>query len=934
MPENNNPPNNVSSPKENAVLRHLALAKLVLLRYSQLSANGKELKISKKNQIKTPGKDETLPEKDLQLTAEEKVRLSAEEIKALSGMKDPAPTPDFLLGLATRLINADHPTYARRILARAAHHPDIDKSGKKLKIYQQWALATYKDLDSPADLRFKKALDILKKIDLKTTTNQETLGLGGAIYKRMWEIENQKVFLESALLYYRKGFEQGCENDRGYTGINAAFIHDQLAHLAEEEAAETGQISDTAKMHRGQSEFIRRKIIEHVEPVAAKEDGWWLCVTVAEAYFGLKEYPKATEWLRRGMSGEKEIAGWEKESTIRQLARLAITQIDARRSPDERLEDSAAWKALSKAFGGDPEAIRAGFMGKIGLALSGGGFRASLFHIGTLAKLAELGVLRHVEVLSCVSGGSIIGAHYYLEVQRLLETTPDKSIDDADYVEIVRKIKKEFLDGVKNNIRMQIATGMKSNVKMLFSRGYTRSTRLGELYESEIFSKVGHIRKNRICLEDLKIKPFEESSEYRPNLDNWRRKTKVPILVLNATTLNTGHNWQFTATWMGEPPSSISADVDTNDQLRRMYYREAPGEYKNSVTLGEAVAASSCVPGVFDAVSLENLYPERAVRLVDGGVCDNQGISSLIEQDCSVILVSDASGQMESQEKPSNGLIGVLLRSNTILQARIRDAQYHDLERRRRSSLLRELMFVHLKEGLRPDPINWIDCGDPFTALDDLRLLKKTNYRIHKDIQKHLASIRTDLDAFSDVEAYALMTSAYRMTEAAFEDSEWIKGFTPVNVSGEPWKFLDVECGMTDSGQKLDRATELLSVGGSLTFRVWRMRWRRMKKRSFIEKTISIIKWATVILLALGCCALLAWSGLALWTTGSLPLMIAGAVIGLYLLAFIILLAAGWKTLSQVLIGIIINPLGWGVSHTFLRYFHNRFLKRGSIDSF
>ena len=40
--------------------------------------------------------------------------------------------------------------------------------------------------------------------------------------------------------------------------------------------------------------------------------------------------------------------------------------------------------------------------GRVGLALSGGGFRASLYHIGVLAKLAELDVLRHVEVLSCV----------------------------------------------------------------------------------------------------------------------------------------------------------------------------------------------------------------------------------------------------------------------------------------------------------------------------------------------------------------------------------------------------------------------------------------------------------------------------------------------------------------------------------------------------
>lgn len=53
-------------------------------------------------------------------------------------------------------------------------------------------------------------------------------------------------------------------------------------------------------------------------------------------------------------------------------------------------------------------------VGKLGLALSGGGFRASFFHLGVLARLAEEGLLRQVEVISTVSGGSIIGAAYYV----------------------------------------------------------------------------------------------------------------------------------------------------------------------------------------------------------------------------------------------------------------------------------------------------------------------------------------------------------------------------------------------------------------------------------------------------------------------------------------------------------------------------------------
>src|ERR1700756_3134299 len=74
---------------------------------------------------------------------------------------------------------------------------------------------------------------------------------------------------------------------------------------------------------------------------------------------------------------------------------------------------------------------------------SGGGFRASLFHIGVLARLAELDVLRHVEVLSCVSGGSIIGAHYYLEVRRLLRKTPEKDIDRDTYITLVQELEGE-----------------------------------------------------------------------------------------------------------------------------------------------------------------------------------------------------------------------------------------------------------------------------------------------------------------------------------------------------------------------------------------------------------------------------------------------------------------------------------------------------------
>jgi hypothetical protein len=62
-------------------------------------------------------------------------------------------------------------------------------------------------------------------------------------------------------------------------------------------------------------------------------------------------------------------------------------------------------------------------------------------------------------------------------------------------------------------------------------------------------------------------KPDED---FNLKLDNWRRRAKVPNLILNTTSLNTGHNWQFTASWTGEPPAGIDNEIDGNDRLRRL----------------------------------------------------------------------------------------------------------------------------------------------------------------------------------------------------------------------------------------------------------------------------------------------------------------------------------------------------------------------------
>ena len=51
---------------------------------------------------------------------------------------------------------------------------------------------------------------------------------------------------------------------------------------------------------------------------------------------------------------------------------------------------------------------------RIGLALSGGGFRASLYHLGLVRFLRDGGILPRITHITSVSGGSVFAAHLVL----------------------------------------------------------------------------------------------------------------------------------------------------------------------------------------------------------------------------------------------------------------------------------------------------------------------------------------------------------------------------------------------------------------------------------------------------------------------------------------------------------------------------------------
>ena len=429
---------------------------------------------------------------------------------------------------------------------------------------------------------------------------------------------------------------------------------------------------------------------------------------------------------------------------------------------------------------------------KIGLALSGGGLRASFFHIGLLAQMAEQGLLKSVEVISTVSGGSIIGALYYMHLKKCLELKVDGDISDQDYIEIIQTIEVDFLKATEKNIRMNILADVRKNFKMK-GADYSRSHRIAELYNDLLYQSVLENSDKPIEMQNLKITPKDGSENFNPKDHNHDRIAKVPVLVLNATSLNAGRNWQFTARTMGEPRSRETAiEVDTKPiRLRRATgngYQKMPDSLQ-SFKLGDAVAASACVPGLFEPLPINDLYYDKSEnekitpQLVDGGVFDNQGIESLLTSECTHFIISDASGQMGMENEVDTSPLPVVLRVSSILQDRIRSEGISHLID---SKGEKNIAFIDSRKGLGSKEISWNNKTN--TPKDDTIVPPSSEkFGVAPEVQEKLSLMRTDLDAFTEVEAYSLMLDAYQMSKLELRK---LSGASPKTETS--WKFNQI----------------------------------------------------------------------------------------------------------------------------------------------
>lgn len=355
------------------------------------------------------------------------------------------------------------------------------------------------------------------------------------------------------------------------------------------------------------------------------------------------------------------------------------------------------------------------------LCLSGGGFRATLFHLGALRRLNELGLLAKIDTFSSVSGGSILNGFLAVHWPTLCA-----GLDN----------------GVFNRFEECIAAPMRA-----FCRQDLR-TALG----------AGHLL-GAVTGKDAVTRALAAAYDTKLGLSlPLRRMPAKPAFVFCASNMGTGANWEFRQHEMGDYKVGYTS----------------PGD----LTVGMAVAASSAFPLLFPPLELavdpasfaphgglhQESQPGATVFLSDGGIYDNHGMEPVWKSH-QLVLVSD--GGAPFQTKPT---VGSDLLSRHLRAFDVTDNQSRALRRR---WLISSFLAGHL-EGTY-----WSVSSDyqSYQAPGGL-----TGYA--PEVQGMIANIRTDLDAFSDLESDVLENHGYILADTAVR--RWLPQHLPAGAPAPP----------------------------------------------------------------------------------------------------------------------------------------------------
>jgi len=129
------------------------------------------------------------------------------------------------------------------------------------------------------------ALGMIKQLepDDRNTIDPETLGITGAIYKRLWENNKSEIeYLDRAIEYYKRGFTI---NQDYYTGENYALCLNLKAELSTDPDEKT-YLNFSAKKTRKEIIEIIDKLRDD-EDFGLRRDLMWIYATLSNCYYGI-----------------------------------------------------------------------------------------------------------------------------------------------------------------------------------------------------------------------------------------------------------------------------------------------------------------------------------------------------------------------------------------------------------------------------------------------------------------------------------------------------------------------------------------------------------------------------------------------------------------------------------------------------------------------
>jgi NTE family protein len=339
----------------------------------------------------------------------------------------------------------------------------------------------------------------------------------------------------------------------------------------------------------------------------------------------------------------------------------------------------------------------------IALALSGGGFRAVLFHVGVLWRLNELGVLGKLARISSVSGGSITSGLLAVRWPRLAFGEDGRSTQfEAEVATPLR----EFC-------------GRNIDVASVLSGAFNPFRSAGEAVADEYRKRLG----------------LDASLQSLPD---------EPRFVFNATNYATGVSFRFSKPYAGDYRIGLIP--------------------KPRFDVATAVACSSAFPPVLAPIELDvrpedftkvdgaDLYDQidyrRRLMLADGGVYDNLGLETVWGR-YETVLVSDAG-------KPFDIDAGI----GTMAPRQILRAM--DIGLNQALALRKRMLIAAYARGDAKGAFWAID-----TDIADFPATEEAKLPVAPSRIADLAAIRTRLDRFKEQEQCELINWGYAVSDAA-----------------------------------------------------------------------------------------------------------------------------------------------------------------------